>query len=92
MRRVQDLGPYEAQFQEIIRNALDKRVFLDKTTPGTPLDDMTIEHGLGYIPIGFLIIRKDKAADFYMSTTAATVSTITIKCTIATVAIRIMIF
>jgi hypothetical protein len=53
---------------------------------------MTIEHGLGYIPIGFLIIRKDKAADFYMSTTAATVSTITIKCTVATVSIRIMIF
>ena len=91
MRRVQELGPYEAQFLEIIRNALDKRLFKDTTTPGADVE-FTVEHGLGYVPIGFLVISKNKAGDVYKSATAATVSTIALKCNVATVAIRIMIF
>jgi len=92
VRRVQETGPYEAQFQEIIRNALDKRVFLDATTPVGANSDFTLKHDLGYVPIGFIVISKDKAGDVYKSSTAATESTITLMCSVTTVAIRIMIF
>jgi hypothetical protein len=91
MKRVQELGPYEAQFQEIIRNALDKRVFIETTTPGADVE-FTLKHGLNYVPIGFLVISKNKAGDVYKSATPATVSTIALKCNVATVTIRIMIF
>jgi hypothetical protein len=91
MNRVQELAPFEAQFQEIIRNALDKRIFLQTTTPGADVE-FVLSHGLGYVPIGWLVISKNKAGDVYQSATPATVSTIALKCNVATVLIRIMVF
>lgn len=41
--------------------------FVDVTLPGTPSTDLEVHHGLGYVPTGFLIVRKDGAGDVYAS-------------------------
>ena len=47
--------------------------------------EVTIAHGLGAAPIGFLVLRQDKAGDFYDSGTAYDDTNIYIKCSVATV-------
>lgn len=90
MKRVQDLGQFEQQFQHIFRSAIDKTEFVDTVTPGADVE-FTLEHGLNRIPIGFIVISKDKAGDVYSSATPATTATISLKCSVASVAIRILI-
>lgn len=91
MKFVQSTGSLEPQFSEILNNALDRRQHQDVTTPGADTE-FTITHGLGYVPVGFLVIRQDKAGSFYLSTTPATVDKIFLKCNVASVAARIMVF
>lgn len=91
MNRVQSLGDFEGQFQEIINNALDKRIYATTTTPGADVE-FAIEHGLNYVPNGFIVIDIDKAGIVYRGTTAWANDFIHLKCSAATAAIRIMIF
>ena len=51
-----------------------------------------VTHTLGRIPIGFIIINKDKACDIYKSTTAWSTTNIYLKCTAASSAVTIIIF
>lgn len=55
------------------------------TTNATPNAENLIAHTLGAIPIGWLVINKDKAGDLYASTTAWTSSSIAFKCSVASV-------
>ena len=92
MNRVQSGGEYEPQFNEILSKALDKTMFASVTAPGTPDTEFQIEHGLNFEPIGFLVISKDRACDVYLSATAATKDIIYLKSTVASAAIRVMVF
>lgn len=92
MKLVQQVGVLEQQFKEIIGGALDKREFVEVTTPGTPDTEFSIEHGLGFIPVGFLVVGQDKAATTYKGVTAWDSEKIYLKTNVATVALRVMIF
>lgn len=54
------------------------------TTAGADTE-VTIAHGLGATPIGFIVLRQDKSASFYDSGTAYDATNIYIKCSVATV-------
>jgi hypothetical protein len=85
-------GNPEQQFQEIVNKAIDKTQFADVTTHATPDTEFSIEHGLGFIPVGFIVIRKDKAGDVYSGATVWNQENIFLKCTVASAAIRVLIF
>lgn len=91
MRLVQQTGPLEPQFREIVNNAIDKRVFADVTTPGADVE-YSIEHGMGIIPLGYIVISQDKAAATYKSTTAWDTGSIYLKTNVATVQVRVLVF
>lgn len=91
MRLVQQTGPLEPQFREIVSNAIDKRVFADVTTPGADVE-FAIEHGLGFIPLGYLVISQDKAAATYKSTTPWDTANVYLKTNVSTVALRVLVF
>ena len=92
MNRVQDLGEFEQQFEDIFEGGLDKRFYHEVTTPGTPDQEFSFEHGLEFTPNGFIVSSLDKAAIVYRGSTAWDASNIYLKCNTATVAIRVMVF
>lgn len=92
MEKVQNFGAFAAQFLEILQNGLDKRRFVDVTSHATPNSEFSVEHGLAYVPSGRIIIDQDKAGSVYKGTTAWDESKIYLKCDIASVALRLMIF
>jgi len=61
------------------------------TTPGTPNTDFTVTHGLDRLPAGFLVMSKAAAVDVYDGSVAATVSQITLKATVGSVAVVLFI-
>ena len=91
-RRVQSGGEFEEQFREIIDTALDKTIYAEVTTHATPDTEFSIEHGMGVIPTGYIPIKQDKAASIYDGTTANTTSLLYLRCNVASVAARILIF
>lgn len=68
------------------------------TTPGTPNTSFTVSHSLTHVPIGFNVLRTNKAAHIYDSgatwtaATNTTPGTISLKCDIATVAFTLTIW
>jgi hypothetical protein len=92
MKRYIDAGASNGQWDEVCDNALDKRQFIDITTPATPDAEYSIEHGFGTPAIGFIVIGQDKAAVTYKSTTAWDNDKIYLKTNTASVAARIMVF
>jgi len=65
------------------------QVYTSNVTPDT---EDTIVHGLGRIPVGFLVVDKDKAGDIYDGGTAWTDTNIYLKCSVATVAAVILVW
>ena len=61
------------------------------TTPGTPNTDFTVTHGLGRLPVGYLVMSKAAAVDVFDGSVAATISQITLKATVGSVAIKLFI-
>lgn len=61
---------------------------------GTINTEFAVVHGLGYVPTGYLVTRKDKACDIYTSTggTAWTEDTIYLKSSVANCAITLEVF
>lgn len=62
--------------------------FITYTTNGTPDTEDIIPHNLGSIPIGYLIVSKNKAGDIYQQASTGTTwnsSTISLKCSVASV-------
>lgn len=91
MKLVQQTGALEPQFREIVNNAIDKTAFVDVTSGGAD-DEFSIEHGLGTIPIGYLVISQDRAASIYASTTPWDTEQIYLKSTAAGAVLKVLIF
>jgi len=92
MKRYGDAGPLNQQLDEIVNNALDRRQFSDVTTPATPDQEYSIEHGFGTVALGFIVIGQDKAAVTYKGATAWDSEKVYLKTNTATVAQRVMVF
>ena len=92
MKRIIDAGASNPQWDEVIGKAIDKTQFAEVTTDATPNTEFEIEHGLGFIPVGFIVTQTDKAASVYNGATAWDTEKIYLKCNVASAAIRILIF
>lgn len=63
------------------------------TTPGTADTEFVIVHGLQRVPIGYNVVRKDKACDVYDSSIGSwTSSLMYLKCSVATATVKLFIF
>ena len=62
------------------------------TTSATPDAENTIAHGLGRTPIGYVVVKSDKAGDVYTGTTGWGTTNIYLKATVASMAVTILIF
>jgi hypothetical protein len=62
------------------------------TTNGVADTEDTVAHTLKRVPTGFLVLNTDKAAVVYDSGTAWTATNIYLKCSVATTAVKVMIF
>lgn len=62
------------------------------TTNGTANTEDAVSHSLKRVPTGYLILNRDKAGVVYDSGTPWTATSIYLKCSVATVAVKIMIF
>jgi hypothetical protein len=67
-------------------------VTISYTTNATPNTEDGVAHNLKRIPIGFIVYSLDKGAVIYKGTTTSTVTTIYLKCTVASTAVKILIF
>ena len=92
LRPVQELGALKRQFEEIFRNALDKRDVV--TVVSDPVADVeyAVAHGLGFIPNGFLVVSQDKAGVTYKGTTAWTEENLYLQTNTPTVALTLLLF
>lgn len=61
------------------------------TTPATPNTQFSINHSLGRIPIGFLVISLNAVATIYAGTTAWTSTTIYLACNQSSVAYSLIV-
>lgn len=65
--------------------------WISVTTPGAPNTDFTVTHGLDRLPTGYLVMSKAAAVDVFDGSIAATISQITLKATVGSVAIKLFI-
>lgn len=61
------------------------------TSNASPDTEDTVAHGLGKVPTGYIPVSKDKAGDVYTSS-AADATNLKLKCTVASVALKLLIF
>jgi hypothetical protein len=61
------------------------------TTPAVANTEFTVAHGLGRVPMGFIVLLIDKAGIIYKGATAWTDTDIFLKCNVASVAYYIFI-
>lgn len=92
MKRFIDAGASNKQWDEVVDNAIDKRQFVDITTPLTPDDEFSIEHGFGTPALGFIVISTDKAGSVYNSGTVWDDNKIYLRASAATMALRVLVF
>jgi len=62
------------------------------TSNGSADTEDTVAHGLGKVPTGYIVYSRDKAAIVYDSGTAFTATNIYLKCNVATVALKLIVF
>lgn len=67
-------------------------VWKSVTTPGSANTDFTVTHNLGRLPVGYLVVSKDKACDVYDGSVASTITDITLKATVATATLKLWVF
>lgn len=91
MKLVQQTGTLEPQFQEIIGKGLDKTAFVDVTTDAAGIE-FSIEHGLGTIPIGYLVIGQDQPVSLYTATTSWDTNRIYLRSNVSGARLRVLIF
>jgi len=65
---------------------------LSFTSSATPDASNTVAHTLGKIPIGYIVVYKDKTGDLYDGGTTWTTTNIYLKSNVASVAFRIIVF
>lgn len=85
-------GSLEQKLALLEQHSIVKCQYVDVTTHVTPDTEFSVNHGLGSVPTGYIVISRDKAATIYDSTTAWTIENIYLKSNVATVAIRLLIF
>lgn len=66
-------------------------VWASYTTNASANTEDAITHNLGVVPVGYLVFSQDKAASLYKSTSAWTTTQIFLKCSTASVAVKIFI-
>jgi hypothetical protein len=59
--------------------------FLTFTTSATPDAENTLVHKLDAIPVGYIIVKQNKAGSLYTGTTSWTKSNLYLKCSVASV-------
>ncbi len=85
-------GAFEQQFRNIVDNSLDRRRFVDVVAPDAG-DEIPVGHGLGYVPVGFIVINASETANVWTSDTAWDTEAIYLKSDASNGAhLRIMIF
>jgi len=62
------------------------------TTPGTANTDFTVNHALGRVPVGYIVVDKAAAVDVYTGSVGATKTQLTLRATVINVAIQLFIF
>lgn len=67
-------------------------VWANVTAPATPNTNFTVTHNLGRVPIGYLVVSKDRACDVFTGTIVATKSQITLQAGVASAVLRLFIF
>lgn len=68
--------------------------FVTYTTNVTPNTEDIIPHQLGSVPIGYIVVSKDKAGDVYQKANTGTVwtaSSIYLKCSVASVSVTLFL-
>jgi hypothetical protein len=53
------------------------------TTPATPDTDFSVAHGLGRVPLGYIVLSLDQPVGIYKSPTAWTTTTAYFRCSTA---------
>jgi len=66
--------------------------WVSTTTPAVANTDFTVVHNLGRLPSGWIVAMQDKAASVYLGATLATTTDLTLRCSVASVAVRLFIF
>lgn len=67
--------------------------YVDVFTPATPDEEFSVPHGLGRKPIGYDVVRRDKAGIVYDSSGGSWgVDIIYLKCNVASVTIKLRIY
>ena len=61
------------------------------TTSGTPDAENTVTHTVGSVPIGYIVLKQDKAGSLYLGSSAWTSTDVYLKCDVATVAFTIFL-
>lgn len=67
-------------------------VYVDGVTNVTPDTETLYSHILNRVPIGFLVMMRDKAGTIYKGSTAWTNTQISLKSDVASIAFKILIF
>ena len=100
-RADEDLFNVLSEFTDDVIKILNKGILfsdnvdcelVDYTSNGTPDTEDTVVHGLGRVPVGFLVYSLDKAGIIYDGGTANTAVNLYLKCSVATVASKIIVF
>lgn len=69
-----------------------KGAWLTFTSNATPNTEETLAHGLGAVPIGYLVFSRNKAAVLYNGTTAWTTTNLYVKSDTASTTFLIFVF
>lgn len=92
-----ELLSYSIDMSKILNNGLK---FSDNfnaqiktyTSNGAANTEDAVAHTLKRVPTGFIIINRDKAGVVYDSGTSWTATNLYLKCSVATVALKVLIF
>jgi hypothetical protein len=67
--------------------------WIELVTPGVADSEFAVPHGLGKVPSGYLVVRKDQAAHLYDSNVGGwSEDTIYLKCDVVSVTFSIIVF
>lgn len=74
----------------VLRDNIDGS-WISVVSPVTPDTDFTVTHNLGRIPVGYLTMSSDKANSLYTGSVVATSSQLTLRCNVASAALKLFI-
>lgn len=74
----------------LVNNADTATVFF--TSNGSPDTEDAVAHNLRRAPVGYIVTSIDKAAEVYLSGTAANATTLYLKTSTASVAVKLLVF